>query len=92
MSEQNYAVVINDGDNQEIRFHKTAVEGSVPVEYDIPEYDSETEVVSLKNHEVQDDKVVARYRAEQKPKRQQKMTFDEFADKVADRVIAKWQD
>ena len=92
MSEQNYAVVISEGEEQEIKFYETEVAGSIPVEHDIPNHDAETQVVSLKNHEVQENKVVARYRVEQKPRRQQKMTFDEFADKVADRVIAKWQE
>ena len=91
MADKNYAVVTGEGDEQHIEFYETQVEGSLSVEHDIPAYDESKQVASVSRYDVQEDKVVVRYRIEDKPHRSPRFSIDEFADMVADKVIERWQ-
>ncbi len=90
--DKNYAVVIGEGEEQEIKFYETQVEGSVPVEHDIPQHDENTQVASVSSYDAQETKVVVKYRVESKPKRSPRFSLDEFADIVADKVVERWQE
>ncbi len=88
---KNYAVVTGEGEEQEVKFYEVEVDGSVPVEHDVPEYDETKEVVSVSKVVPEETKVVIEYRAEPKPRRSPRFSLDEFADIVADKVVERWQ-
>ncbi len=93
MTTKNYAVVTEVDGEQEIRFCDTQEKGAVPVEYDRPAYDEKTQVLSLSRFDVGADRVIARYRAEQKPRRtdDRRFSFDDLVEAIAGAVATKMQ-
>ncbi len=85
--DKSYARVLSDG---ELEFYDTKVDGALTIEHDVPDYNKDTQVVGVSGYDVtQKDKVVVKYRVEQKPKTGQRFSLDEFVEMVAEKIAEK---
>ena len=96
--QKNYAEVIerderlknDEADEMRIIFYETKdKEEFLPVEHDIPAHDGKTQVAGVSGYDVQKDKVVVKYKVEDKPQRGQRFSVEEFADMIAEKVVER---
>jgi len=80
-----------DAEEQEekrIKFYETMIKDDLlPVEHDMPVYDERKEAVGITGYDVQENKIVVKYRKERKPQRT--LRTDALVDMIADRVAER---
>ena len=64
-----YAEIIEVDGIQEVRIVAESNENTLPLEYDLPEYNGLTHMAGVSGYEIKEDRVIVKYKMERKPRR-----------------------